>query len=157
MRRRDFIGLLGGTALSPLAAQAQQTGRIRRIGVLMNRAANDPEGQARLAVIQQGLQQSGWTDGGNVRIDIRWGEDDVDRHRKYAAELLALTPDVILAIGTLSVTALQHASRSLPIVFAGVTDPVGAGVVNRGERAVGNAADSMRYECSYRFRWRELL
>jgi len=157
MRRRDFIGLLGGTALSPLAAQAQQTGRIRRIGVLMNRAANDPEGQARLAVIQQGLQQSGWTDGGNVRIDIRWGEDDVDRHRKYAAELLALTPDVILAIGTLSVTALQHASRSLPIVFAGVTDPVGAGVVNSLARPGGNVTGFMIYEYSLGGKWLELL
>src|SRR5262245_24015741 len=157
MRRRDFIGLLGGTALSPLAAQAQQTERIRRIGVLMNRAANDPEGQARLAVIQQGLQQSGWTDGGNVRIDIRWGEDDVDRHRKYAAELLALTPDVILAIGTLSVTALQHASRSLPIVFAGVTDPVGAGFVDSLSRPGGNVTGFMIYEYSLGGKWLELL
>src|SRR5215831_10801511 len=105
----------------------------------MNRAANNPEGQARLAAFQQGLQQLGWIDGRNVRIDIRWGEDDADRERKYAAELVALAPDVILASGTLSVAAMQQASRSLPIVFAAVTDPVGAGFVDSLAQPGGNA------------------
>ena len=131
MRRREFIKLLSGAAtVWPLAARAQQPERMRRIGVLMNRAADDPQGQARLAVFKQNLQQLGWTDGGNVRIDVRWGADDIDAERRYAAELVALAPDVILASGTLSVTALQHVSRTLPIVFVGVTDPVGAGLVD---------------------------
>ena len=96
----------------------------------MNRAADDPQGQARLAAFQQGMQQLGWTDGGNVRIDVCWGADDVDRERRYAAELVVLAPDIVLASGTLSVIALQHVSRTLPIVFVGVTDPVGAGFVD---------------------------
>ena len=109
----------------------------------MNRAADDPEGQARLAAFQQGLQQLGWSDGRNVRIDIRWGENDVDRERKYAAELVALAPDVIVASGTLSVAALQHVSRTLPIVFVGVTDPVGAGLVDSLARPGGNVTGFM--------------
>ena len=99
MRRREFINLIGGAAAWPLAARAQQTERMRRIGVLMNRAADDPDGQARLAAFQQVLQQLGWSDGRNVRIDTRWGEDNVERERRYAAELLALAPDIILAVG----------------------------------------------------------
>jgi putative tryptophan/tyrosine transport system substrate-binding protein len=157
MRRREFIGLLGGTALWPLDLQAQQTERMRRIGVLLNRAADDPEGQARLAAFQQGLQQLGWSDGGNMRIDTRWGADDVDLYRKYAAELVALAPNVILAVGTLSVTALQRVSRSLPIVFASIVDPVGAGVVNGLAQPGGNATGFMIYEYSLAGKWLELL
>ena len=130
MRRREFIALFSGAATWPLAARAQQPEPMRRIGVLMNRAANDPDGQARLAAFKQNLQQLGWTDGGNVRIDTRWGEDDVERERRYAAELVALAPDVILASGTLSVAPLQRSSRTLPIVFVGVVDPVGGGIVD---------------------------
>ena len=107
MRRREFIGLLGGAATWPLAARAQQSERMRRIGVLMNRTATDLEGRARIAAFQQGLQQLGWSDGRNIQIDIRWGEDNIDRERKLAAELVALAPDVILASGTVSVTALN--------------------------------------------------
>jgi|SRR5262245_12627900 len=157
MRRREFIGLLSCTALWPLDLQAQQTERMRRIGVLLNRAADDPEGQARLAAFQQGLQQLGWSDGGNMRIDTRWGADDVDLYRKYAAELVALAPDVILAVGTLSVTALQRVSRSLPIVFASIVDPVGAGVVNSLAQPGGNATGFMIYEYSLAGKWLELL
>src|SRR5215216_6984589 len=98
---------------------------MRRIGVLMNRAADDPEGRARLAALRQALQPLGWSEGSNVRIDTRWGEDHVERERQYAAELVALAPDVILAAGTLSVAALQDVTRTVPVVFAGVTDPVG--------------------------------
>src|SRR5215472_10367374 len=141
MRRRDFITLLGGTVAAwPLAARAQQPERVRRIGLLMNRAADNAEGQDRIAAFHQGLQELGWSVGRNVRIDTRWGEDDADRERKYATELVALAPDVILASGTLSVAAMQQASRSLPIVFAAVTDPVGAGLVDSLARPGGNAA-----------------
>ena len=122
MKRRQFITLLAGTAAWPLAVRAQQPERMRRIGVLMNRAADDPTGQARLKVFQQALQQLGWSDGRNVQIDVRWGENDADRSRRYAAELVALAPDVILAGGTLSVAAVQQASRSVPIVFVIVPD-----------------------------------
>lgn len=126
MRRREFMTLLGGaTAAWPLVTRAQQPGPMRRIGVLMNRTADDSEGRTRLAAFQQALHQLGWTEGGNVRIDIRWGADDADLERRYASELVALAPDIVFASGTQSVTALQHLSRTLPIVFAAVTDPVG--------------------------------
>src|SRR5215831_17982438 len=116
MKRREFITLLGGAAAAwPLAARAQQTDRLRRIGLLMNRSADNPEGQDRIAAFHQGLQELGWTVGRNVRIDTRWGEDDADRERKYATELVALAPEIILASGTLSVAALQQVSRTLPI------------------------------------------
>ena len=104
MRRREFIILFGGAAAAwPLVARGQQPEQVRRIGVLMNRAANDPDGEARVVAFEQSLQQLGWTNGRNVRIDIRWGEDEADRERRFAAELVALTPDIILASGTLSV------------------------------------------------------
>jgi hypothetical protein len=125
VKRREFITSIGGAAAWPLAARAQQRERIRHIGVLMNRAADNPEGQDRLAAFHQGLQELGWNVGRNARIDTRWSEDNADRSAKYAAELLGLTPDIILASGTLAVTALQHTSRTLPIVFAAVADPVG--------------------------------
>src|SRR5262245_10111948 len=108
MRRRDFIGVVVGLVAWPIAARAQKRGEIRRIGVLMDRAADDPQGQARLLAFRHALQQLGWSDGYNMRIETRWGEDDVERERKYAAELVALAPDVILASGTLSVAALQR-------------------------------------------------
>jgi len=157
MRRREFIRLLGGAATWPLVARAQQLELLRRIGVLMNRAADDPEGQARLAAFQQGLQQLGWSDSRNVRIDTRWGEDDVDRERSYAAELVALAPDIILASGTLSVAALQHVSHTLPIVFVGVTDPVGAGLIESLARPGGNVTGFMIYEYSFGGKRLELL
>jgi len=129
MKRRDFITLLGSAAVAwPLAPRAQQPERMRRIGVLMTGAADDTEGQARLTGFLQGLQEFGWTAGRNARIDYRWAANDAER-RRYAAELVALTPDVILASTSASVAALQQASRSLPIVLASVTDPVGQGFV----------------------------
>ena len=123
----------------------------------MNRPADNPEGQARIAAFQQALQQLGWTDGRNVRIDTRSGEDDVDLERKYAAELIALKPDVVLTSGTLSVAALRRADRALPIVFVGVTDPVGAGFVDSLARPGGNATGFMIYEFSFGGKRLELL
>jgi putative ABC transport system substrate-binding protein len=157
MKRREFFGLVGGAATWPLAARAQQSERMRRIGVLMNRTATDPEGQARVAAFQQALQQLGWSDDRNIRIDIRWGEDNIDRERKFAAELVALAPDVILASGTVSVTALQPISGTVPVVFAVVTDPVGAGFVDNLARPGGNLTGFMIYEYSLAGKWLELL
>jgi putative ABC transport system substrate-binding protein len=155
--RRQFITLLAGTAAWPVAARAQQPEQMRRIGVLMNRAADNKEGQARLAAFQQALQQLGWSDGRNVRIDIRWGADDVDRERKYAAELVALVPDIILAGGSLSVAAVQQASRSVPVVFASVSDPVGAGFVDSLAQPGGNVTGFMAFEWNLSGKWLELL
>jgi putative tryptophan/tyrosine transport system substrate-binding protein len=159
MRRREFITLLGGAAATwwPLTAEAQQPEQVRRIGVLMNRVADNPEGQAAVAAFRQALQQLGWSDGRNVRIDTRWGVNDVDRDRRDAAELVALAPDVILASGTPSVAALQHVTRSLPIVFVGVTDPVGAGLVDTLARPGGNVTGFMLLEYSSSGKWLELL
>jgi len=155
MKRRTFISLLGGAAAWPLAARAQQAERMRRIGVLMSRAADDPQGQARLAAFQQALQQLGWSDGRHMRIDLRWGENDSDRARRYAQELVALAPDIFLAEATVSVTALQHVTRALPIVFAAVADPVGAGFVDSLSRPGGNITGFMNFEYGFSGKWRD--
>src|SRR5262245_51876665 len=131
MRRRDFITLLGGAAAWPLAARAQQGERMRRVGVLMNLAADDPEAPARIAAFAQGLADLGWSIGRNLRIDYRWGAGDAERIRREAAELLAAAPDVVLASGNPSAAALQQATHSVPIVFAAVNDPVSSGFVER--------------------------
>jgi ABC-type uncharacterized transport system substrate-binding protein len=157
LKRRDFITLLGGAAAWPLVARAQQTDRVRRIGVLMNLAADDPESQRRMTAFVQGLQQLGWTDDRNVRIETRWGAADVDRFRSYAAELVALAPDVILASGHPSVVALQQATRTVPIVFLQVVDPVGAGFVASLARPGGNATGFTVFEYSISGKWLELL
>ena len=158
MRRRDFITLLSGAAAAwPLDASAQQPDRVRRVGVLMNVAADDAQGQGRVAAFQQVLQQLGWSDRRNMRIDTRWGRNDVDRDRGYAAELVALGPDVILASGTLSVAALQRVTRSVPIVFVEVSDPVGAGFVDTLARPGGNTTGFMLFEYSLSGKWLELL
>ena len=158
MRRRDLIVLFGGAATTwPLTVRAQQAEQMRRIGVLMNTTADDPRGQAAVAAFQQVLQQLGWSDGRNVRIDTRWGANDVDRDRRYAAELVALAPDVILASGTLSVAALQNVTRTLPIVFVQVSDPVGAGLVDTLARPGGNTTGFMIFEYSLSGKWLELL
>jgi putative ABC transport system substrate-binding protein len=157
VRRREVITFLGGAAAWPLAARAQQPERMRRIGVLMNVAADNPRGQGGVAAFQQVLQQLGWSDGRNVRIDTRWGANDIDLDRKYAAELVALAPDVILASSTPSVTALQHVTRTLPIVFVQVSDPVGAGVVDTLARPGGNTTGFMNFEYSLSGKWLELL
>jgi putative tryptophan/tyrosine transport system substrate-binding protein len=157
MRRRAFISLLGGAAAWPLAARAQQRDRMRRIGVLMNRVADDPEAQARLKALVQGLQQLGWAEGRNVRMDVRWTAGVADRLHRYAAELVALMPEVILADGALSVSALQGATRSVPIIFAAVPDPVGAGFVKSLARPGGNTTGFTAFEYAIAAKWLELL
>jgi len=156
VKRRAFIALLGGAAAWPRAARAQPE-RVKRIGVLMNVAAADPEGQAQVAAFLQALQQLGWSEGRNVRIDTRWGENDVELDRRYATELLAFAPDVFLASSTLSVAALRRVSRTSPIVFAGVSDPVGAGFVDTLARPGGNVTGFMIFEYSLSGKWLELL
>jgi putative ABC transport system substrate-binding protein len=158
IKRREFMRLVGGmAATSPFVARAQQSDRMRRIGVLMNAVADDPQGQARIASFQQTLQQLGWSEGRNVRIDIRWGGNDVERDRRYAAELIALAPDVIMAAGTLAVTALQRDSHAIPIVFNSVSDPVGAGFVNNLAHPGGNVTGFMIFEYGMSGKWLELL
>ena len=157
MQRREFLTLIGGAATSPLAARAQQGERVRRISVLMNLAADDAEGQARLAAFLQGLQEAGWAVGRNVRIDLRWGAGDADDFRKQAAELVALAPDVVLASGIPVLAALLQATRTVPIVFAQVVDPVGAGLVATLARPGGNATGFTIFEYGLGGKWVELL
>jgi putative ABC transport system substrate-binding protein len=160
MKRREFITLVGGAAAAwPLAARAQQAERMRRIGVLIGAAvdADDPDVQANIAAFLQRLQQLGWTDGGNVRIDYRWGAGNADNIRKYAAELVALAPDVILVNGTAVMAPLLQATRTLPIVFTAVADPVGAGFVDSLARPGGNTTGFMQFEYNLSGKWLELL
>src|SRR5262245_59122043 len=157
MKRRDFITLLGGAAAAwPLAAGAQQAERVRRVGVLMSSTADD-EGQARLAAFVQGLQTLGWTEGRNLRIDVRWTGSDSVLIRKYAAELVALAPDVILASGGTVVGGLLQATRTLPVVFTSTLDPVGAGYVASLSRPGGNATGFTAYEYGLSAKWLEVL
>jgi putative ABC transport system substrate-binding protein len=156
MRRREFITLLGGAAVWPLTARAQQAERMRRIGVLMGQPAGDPVAQARSAAFLQGLQELGWTIGRNVQIEHRWDEDEAD-NRRNAAELVALSPDVILTTGGSSMGPLLQATRAVPIVFVQVTDPVGAGYVESLARPGGNATGFIPFEFGISGKWLELL
>jgi putative tryptophan/tyrosine transport system substrate-binding protein len=155
--RREFITLLGGAAAWPLAVHAQQPRRVRRIGVLMYTAADDSQGQAWVAAFAQGLQQLGWEVGGNVRIDYRWGAGDTERFRRYAGELVALAPDVIVATAGSIVGALQQASRTVPIVFVTTIDPVGSGFVASLARPGGNANGFTAFEFSLSAKLLEML
>jgi putative ABC transport system substrate-binding protein len=147
VNRRDFITLLGGTAAAwPLAARAQQRERMRRIGALMNLTADDPEASARVTALAQGLQQLGWTVGRNLQIDYRWSAGDADRSRRYAAELVALVPDVILAGGGSVVGPLLQVARNVPIVFVNAVDPVGAGLVDSLARPGGHVTGFTLFE-----------
>jgi len=158
MKRRQFITLLGGAvAGGPLAARAQQPEQMRRIGVLTNLVADDPEAQARVGAFLQGLQELGWAVGRNMRIEYRWGAGDADRTRGYAAELVALAPDVILTSGASALAPLLQATRSVPVVFAQVPDPVGAGFVNSLARPGGNTTGFITYEYGLSGKWLELL
>jgi putative ABC transport system substrate-binding protein len=157
MKRREFITLIGGAAASPFAAKAQRAERVRRIGVLMPGAAEDPENKNRIAAFQQGLQELGWTNGRNVRIDYRLGGGDADRIRSTAAELVALEPDVIFAVASSILIALQQVTHTVPIVFANITDPVGAGYVDSLARPGGNITGFLLFEYGLAGKWLELL
>jgi putative tryptophan/tyrosine transport system substrate-binding protein len=156
MRRREFITLLGGAAAWPLAAKAQE--RVRRVGVLLGaNAAGDAEGQARIDAFRQAMELLGWTTSRNLKIEYRWGGADAANLRKYAAELAASAPDVILSSGTASLGPLLQETRTVPIVFVNVSDPVGAGFVNSLSRPGGNATGFMQFEYSLSAKWLELL
>jgi ABC-type uncharacterized transport system substrate-binding protein len=157
MKRREFVTLLGGAAAWPLAVRAQQGERMRRIGVLLNLGADDPMGQARVAAFVQGLQAAGWSDGRNVRIDTRGAGADPDNYRKYAAELIALGPDVVPASTTPAVVQLQQASRTVPIVFVSTIDPVGSGLITSMARPGGNITGFVIFEYALAVKWLELL
>jgi putative ABC transport system substrate-binding protein len=158
MRRREFIAALGGAAASwPLAARGQQSDRMRRIGVLMYWASNNREGQAGIAAFKKALQEAGWTEGVNIRFDVRWSEESAENRRKLAAELVALAPDVVLAHATPSAQALQSITHTVPIVFVTVSDPVGAGIVESLARPGGNVTGFMNFEYSMSGKWLELL
>src|SRR5262252_4533399 len=154
--RRKFLATLGGAAVAwPLAARAQQPERMRRIGVLMNLTADDLEALPRVTALAQGLQQLGWTVGRNLQIDYRWGAVDADRAGRYAPELVALAPDVILAVGSTAVAALQQGA--VPIVFVNVTDPVGAGYVASLAQPGGHVTGFTSFEYAISAKWLELL
>jgi putative tryptophan/tyrosine transport system substrate-binding protein len=158
VRRRDFIKVIAGSAAGwPLAVRAQQSERMRRVGVLSPLAADDTNAQARYAAFLQGLAQLGWTEGRNLRIDYRWAAGNVADIRKYAAELVALAPDVILTTGPATMGPLLQATRTVPIVFAIVPDPVGTGIVDSLSRPGGNATGFMMFEYSLCGKWLELL
>jgi putative ABC transport system substrate-binding protein len=158
MRRREFIGLAGGLAIAwPLGARAQQGDRMRRIGVLWSTSEDDPVAQARQAAFLQGLRQLGWIDGQNVRIDVRWAAGNLINARRYAAELVTLAPDVILASGGAIMGPLLQATRSVPIVFTIVADPVGSGFVEGLSRPGGNATGFMLFEYGLCGKWLALL
>jgi putative ABC transport system substrate-binding protein len=156
--RREFITLLGGAAAAwPLVARAQQGERMRRIGVLTNLAENDPEGQVRHAAFLKGLQELGWLEGRNLRVESRWTGGDTSRGQKYAAELVALAPDVILTTGSAGLVPLLQVTRTIPIVFTIVPDPVGAGFVDSLSRPGGNATGFSQFEYGLSGKWLELL
>jgi putative tryptophan/tyrosine transport system substrate-binding protein len=157
MRRREFIAGLGIAVMGPLATAAEQRERVRRIGVLIHYSESQPVGQRYIAAFRQGLKELGWTDGDNVRIDARWLAGDPERLRSYAAELIALDPDVVLASYTPGVLALQRTSRSVPIVFVGVVDAVGSSLVKSLARPRGNATGFLTFEYSIASKWFELL
>jgi putative ABC transport system substrate-binding protein len=157
MRRREFLGILGGAAVWPVASKAQQAERVRRVGILNILGPDDPESKARTTVFEQTLQQLGWAVGRDLKIETREVGSELDLLRPYAAELVALAPDVILSIGTSSIGPLQQATRTIPIVFMNVSDPVGAGVVPNMAHPGGNITGFSNFEYSMGGKWAELL
>jgi putative ABC transport system substrate-binding protein len=157
MKRRELFGFLGGAMAWPIEARAQQPERMRRIGVLLPLTANDPIARARMAAFVQGLQQLGWVDGRNVRIDYRWTVGEPDRIRRDAEELVALAPDIIMVTSSLPTVALQQATRTVPIVFVLVADPVGAGIAASMARPGGNATGFTNFEYATAVKYLELL
>jgi putative tryptophan/tyrosine transport system substrate-binding protein len=158
MRRREFLGVLGSAAAAwPLAARAQQSERVRRIGFLMGLPESDPEGRARVAAFRQGLQELKWTEGDKVRIDIRWGTGDAARFRADAAELVSLGPDVLLGSNTPPAQALKQATQTIPIVFAGVSDPIGDGIVTNLSMPGGNITGFSSFDSAMAGKWLQIL
>jgi putative ABC transport system substrate-binding protein len=157
MRRREFITLLGGAAAWPLAARAQQSEQIRRVGVLMNIAENDPQAAVRTSAFVRGLEERGWALGRNIQIEYRWTAGDANLYGKYAPELVALVPDVILATGGTGVGALQRVTSTIPIVFVGTTDPVTRGLIASMARPGGNTTGFIEFEYNLSAKWLELL
>jgi putative ABC transport system substrate-binding protein len=158
MQRRKFITLLGGAAAAwPLTVRAQQPERIRRIGVMMQTAETDPEGRARLAAFTKGLRDAGWTDGRNVRIDYRWAAGSADDGRALGAELAALTPDVLLAVSTPTLAVLKQETRTIPIIFVLVSDPVGQGFIKSLSHPGANITGFTNFEFSMMGKWLEIL
>src|SRR5262245_53929588 len=157
MRRREAVALLGCTAAWPLDALAQQAERMARVGVLMGIAADDPEMPGRISTLTRALEQRGWIEGRNLKIDYRWAGGDAARARQYAAELLASKPDLILAGGPLTAGTLQQATNTVPIIFVAVVDPVGAGYVASLARPGGNATGFITFEYGVSAKWLELL
>jgi putative ABC transport system substrate-binding protein len=158
LRRREFITLLGGAVATwPLVAQAQHGNRVRRIGVLMPSDENDPDGKLRYFAVTQVLADLGWTDGRNMRIDLRWGGEDINRIRALAQELVGLQPAIILTIGTAATVAVQRETRTIPIVFMGGGDPVASGIVPRLNQPGGNTTGFANFEATLGGKWPELL
>jgi putative ABC transport system substrate-binding protein len=157
IRRREFITLLGGATVRPLAARAQQGDRVRRIGVLMARDENDSVAKPLVSALIRSLADLGWTDGRNVRMDLRWGGGDANRIRRFAQELVGLRPDIILTGGTLGTLALQRETRTIPIIIVNVADPVASGIVARLDRPSGNITGFASYEATLGGKWLELL
>jgi putative ABC transport system substrate-binding protein len=157
MKRREFIALLGGAAAWPLAARAQQDGRVRRIGVLMPYDENEPLTKPQVSAFTQALADLGWTDGRNVRIDLRWASSDINRIRAFAQELVGLKPDIIVTVGSPATAAVQRGTRTIPIVFASVSDPVASGLVERLDRPSGNMTGFATHEATLGSKYLELL
>jgi putative ABC transport system substrate-binding protein len=157
VKRRNFIGLIGNASAWSLVARAQQPERMRRIGVLMSTAVDDPQDPARLAAFAQGLQELGWTIGRNLRIDYRWGASSPDKTRKYAAELVARAPDMMLASGTIALAAVQPMGHTIPVVFVNLVDPVSGGFVESLARPGGNTTGFLLFEYGMSGKWLELL
>ena len=157
MRRRKFIKLVGGAAVWPVVARAQSPERVRRVGVLMHVTENDPDGQARLSGFLDGLKSLGWVEGRDVQFDIRWGPNDPNRYARQAAELVEKVPDILIAPTSFTLAALQRATQSVPIVFMGVIDPVGAGFVSSLAKPGGNTTGFVAFEYTIGAKWLELL
>ena len=157
MRRREFIGAIAGAAVAPSAVRAQQGGAVRRVGILMGSAESDPEAQSRVAAFRLALQDLKWVDGRNVRFDVRWGAGDAARTLAYATELVGLAPDIILGSNTPTVRALKNATQSIPIVFAGLADPIGDGLVASLSRPGGNITGFSSYDAPIAGKWLQLL
>ena len=157
MRRREFIAGLGGAAAWPLVARAQPRDAVRRIAILMGIAENDPESQARLAAFREGLRELNWQEGRNARIDIRWGAGDALRTKTYAKELVDLAPDVVLATNTPTARVLKQATETIPIVFAGLSDPIADGIVASLSKPDGNITGFTSFNAAIAGKWLQLL